>query len=103
MVKRRFEGCASGGRRAHLFFSSLLLSSLELSDTKVYEPEIRARLGTAARFCEVTVLGLRTLPRLGAQLRPLPVRAPSRTSLPHFALETQESPLHPESQSTLGR
>jgi len=26
--------------------SSLLLSSLELSDTKVYEPEIRARLGT---------------------------------------------------------
>jgi len=30
--------------------SSLLLSSLELSDTKVYEPEIRARLGTAANF-----------------------------------------------------
>ena len=26
--------------------SSLLLSSLELSDTKVYAPEIRARLGT---------------------------------------------------------
>ena len=35
------------------FFSSLLLSSLELSDTKVYEPYIRARLGTAAHFCEV--------------------------------------------------
>jgi len=31
--------------------SSLLLSSLELSDTKVYEPSIRARLGTAAHFC----------------------------------------------------
>ena len=30
-----------------LFFYSLLLSSLELSDTKVYESEIRARLGTA--------------------------------------------------------
>ena len=29
--------------------SSLLLSSLELSDTKVYAPQIRARLGTAAR------------------------------------------------------
>jgi len=28
--------------------SSLLLSSLELSDTKVYEPQIRARLGTTA-------------------------------------------------------
>jgi len=29
--------------------SSLLLSSLELNATKVYEPEIRARLGTAAQ------------------------------------------------------
>ena len=33
--------------------SSLLLSSLELSDTQVYEPYIRARFGTAAHFCEV--------------------------------------------------
>ena len=32
-------------------FSSLLLSSLELSDTKVYEPYIRALLGTASQFC----------------------------------------------------
>ena len=32
---------------------------LELSDTKVYEPYIRARLGTAAHFCEVVVLTLR--------------------------------------------
>ena len=31
-----------------LLFSSLLLSSLELSDTKVYEPYRRARLGTAS-------------------------------------------------------
>jgi len=30
-----------------LLFSSLLLSSLELSDTNVYEPYTRARLGTA--------------------------------------------------------
>ena len=45
-----------------LLFSSLLLSSLELSDTKVYEPSIRARLGTAAHFCEVVVLKLRTVP-----------------------------------------
>jgi len=28
--------------------ASLLLSSLELSDTKVYEPQIRALLGTAS-------------------------------------------------------
>jgi len=27
-----------------------------LSDTNVYEPQIRARLGTAAHFCEVVVL-----------------------------------------------
>jgi len=33
--------------------SSLLLSSLELSDTQVYAPSIRARLGTAEHFCEV--------------------------------------------------
>jgi len=45
--KRRFSppddwwGCAS---------SSVLLSSLELSDTNVYEPLIRALLGTAAHF-----------------------------------------------------
>ena len=39
--------------------SPSLLSSLELSDTKVYEPYIRARLGTAAHFCEVVVLKYR--------------------------------------------
>ena len=32
-----------------------------LSDTKVYEPQIRAILGTASRFCEACVLQLRTL------------------------------------------
>ena len=55
-------------QRAHLsagtvcprffFFSSssVLLSSLELSDTQVYEPQIRARLGTTARSREPTSL-----------------------------------------------
>ena len=38
---------------------SVLLSSLELSGTKVYEFEIRDRLGTAAHFCEVVVLKLK--------------------------------------------
>jgi len=33
--------------------ASLLLSSLELSDTKVYESKIRALPGTASHFCEV--------------------------------------------------
>ena len=30
--------------------------SLKLSDTRVYEPQIRARLGATAHFCEVVVL-----------------------------------------------
>jgi len=42
--------------------SSVLLSSLELSDTQVYEPEIRALLGTASHFCEVIFLKLKTVP-----------------------------------------
>jgi hypothetical protein len=47
------------------FFSSyLLLSSQELSDTKVYEPKIRALLGTAQHLCEVVVLQLKTVPIL---------------------------------------
>ena len=36
--------------------SSLLLSSLELSETKVYEPYMQALLGTPAHFREVVVL-----------------------------------------------
>jgi len=46
----------------NIFSSSLLLSSLELGDTKVYEPYIRALLGTASHFCEVVVLKWDTLP-----------------------------------------
>ena len=42
--------------------SSLLLSGLELSDTKVYDPEIQAPLETAAYLCTVGVLRLRTVP-----------------------------------------
>ena len=45
--------------RLPIFSSSLLLSSLELSDTKVYEPQTRALLGTGSYFCEVVVLKLR--------------------------------------------
>jgi len=40
-----------------LLASSSLLSSLELSDTKVHEPQIRALLGTASHFCEEVVGG----------------------------------------------
>ena len=36
-----------------------LLSSIDLSDTKVYEPYIRALFGTASHFCETVVRKLR--------------------------------------------
>ena len=36
--------------------SSLLLSSPELNDAKVYEPQMRALLGTASQCCTVVVL-----------------------------------------------
>ena len=41
---------------------SLLLSSLKLNGTKFYEPQIRARLETAANSCEKVVLKVRTVP-----------------------------------------
>ena len=42
-------------RQVDSSFSALLLSSLELSDAKVYEPYVRALLETASDFCEVVV------------------------------------------------
>ena len=38
------------------FKISLSFPSLESSDTNVYEPYIRSRLGTAAHFCEVVAM-----------------------------------------------
>ena len=58
----RRRGGLSDSKMALEASASSLLSSLELSYTKVYEPLIRARLGTAAHFCEVVVLKLRTVP-----------------------------------------
>ena len=52
-----------------VFFSSLLLSSLELSDTKVYEREIRSLLVIASHFCEVVVLESRNHHQAGAVMR----------------------------------
>ena len=45
--------------RSFFFFITL---GLELSDTKVYKPEIRALLGTASHYCEAVVLKSRTVP-----------------------------------------
>ena len=53
------RGVRSVAQNTEPFCSSLLLARLELSDTKVYVPQIRARLGTAALFCEVVVLKMR--------------------------------------------
>ena len=38
------------------FFFFVFILGLQLSDTKVYEPEIRALLGTASHYCEAAVL-----------------------------------------------
>ena len=43
--------------------SSLLLSSLELSDTTIYEPYIRALLGTASHFTCTPTQALPVVPR----------------------------------------
>ena len=62
-------GCRFGGRCARCGPSSSsvsLLSSLELSDSKVCEPSIRALPGTAAHFCKVVVLNYPWMPPLGA-------------------------------------
>jgi len=66
----KMERLEAGGK-ARAFSSYLLLSSLEWSDAKVYEPSIRARLGTAAHFCEVVVLKLRQV----VKREPLPNEA----------------------------
>jgi len=41
--------------RAQVFFFFFITLGLELSDTKVYEPQIRALLGTASQYCEAVV------------------------------------------------
>ena len=70
------RGGGQGARAATLpcttRFSSLLADgtgprrslSLKLGDTRVYEPQIRARLGTTSHFCEVVVLKFAMLPQV---------------------------------------
>jgi len=67
-----------------LFFFPLVTAprrslSLKLSDTKVYEPQIRARLGTASHFCEV-VLKLRAVPSCADLVQLSIERSPSTPS-----------------------
>ena len=60
-----------GALRLYFFFFFLIFTlvasprrplSLKLSDTRVYEPQIRAHLGTTAHFCRVVVLKLKAVP-----------------------------------------
>ena len=75
-------GCWYGKQKTSSSFS-LSLSSLELSYTKVYEPQIRALLGTASHFCEVVVhrlqasIGGSKLLDHASRLRGLPLPQPS--------------------------
>ena len=58
-----YPGRSGGGESLFFFFTLVTGSrrsvSLKLSDKRVYAPQIRARLRTAAHFCEVVVLKLR--------------------------------------------
>jgi len=61
-------------RPPRILFFFFITMGLELSDTKVYAPEIRALLGTASYFCEAVVLKLRTVPNgttLGSRILPV--------------------------------
>ena len=55
--------CASWLQSSLLDFSFFLITlGLKLSDAKVYEPWIRALLGTASHYCEAVVHTPRTVP-----------------------------------------
>jgi len=60
--------------RRSFFFFTLVTGPrrslfLKLGDTRVYEPQIRARLGTTAHFCGVVVLKLRAVAGGGGAAR----------------------------------
>jgi len=82
----RTQGRTRCSRTASFFFFFFTLVtgprrslSRKLSDTSVYELQIRARLGTAAHFCEVVVLkssnanaGPHALPASRVDAKPYP-------------------------------
>jgi len=64
----KLTAMARGVWQARSFFLSL--PRLELSDTQVYEPCTRGRLGIAAQFCNAVVLKLPRRPRTSSGPRP---------------------------------
>ena len=67
--------CRLGGVGKGTSSSSSLLSRLELSDTEVYEPLLRALLGSASHFCEVAILKSRMSVGASVQVRKQLARA----------------------------
>ena len=66
-VHLKEEGGHGPGRPCRSLFFTLVTGprrslSLNLSDAKVYAPQVRARLGTTAHFCEVVVLNVQVQP-----------------------------------------
>jgi len=79
-VHRRLRKVLPQPLYPNLLSSYLLLSRLELSDTRVYEPLVRALLGSDSHFCEVVVRAVRL--RRGLRNVPQPLyRTP--TPIPH--------------------
>ena len=50
------SSAVSRGELKSNFFFSFITLGLELSDTNVHKPYIRALLGTASHYCEAVVL-----------------------------------------------
>ena len=75
--------------------------SLKLSDTRVYEPQIPARLGTTAHFCEVPVLKLRvqvvgfTAPTPVMSTETVPAQPMQNEMFPTFPGVVDSAPSHP--------
>jgi len=65
---------------------------LKLSDTRVYEPQTRARLGTTAHFCEVVVLKLSAVP--ARRRRVWWRRCPASSSLLPSSLELSDTKVY---------
>ena len=62
--------CCRAYPRSFSTSSPFVLSSLELSDTDVYAPYLRALLGTASHFCEIVVPEPRSHPNWLVVLHP---------------------------------
>jgi len=99
VLGRVCSGLSQLAQHAQVFFLTPVTgprrsSSLKLSDTRVYEPQIRARLGTTTHFCEAVVLKLRAVAQVYQnQLMATPFLLEGVTALLRsHALASQHSP-----------